>query len=71
MNDDTISRQAAIKAVRKLYINEPKINNDYAYNMGIDEADDAIRGLPSAERSGRWVFNIDDKGWVMGQALYV
>lgn len=87
---DTISRQAAIKAVRKLYINEPKINNDYAYNMGIDEADDAIRGLPSAERRevqsseceywddesnfctlnrpsaerrGRWVFNIDDKGW--------
>ena len=48
--DDLISRQAAIKAVRKLYINEPKINNDYAYNMGIDQADDAIRELPSAER---------------------
>ena len=88
--DDLISRQAAIKAVRKLYINEPKINNDYAYNMGIDIADDAIRELPSAERRdvqssgcgywddesnfcalyrpsaerfGRWKFNIDDEGW--------
>ena len=58
--DDLISRQAAIKAVRKLYIKEPKINNDYVYNMGIDEADDAIRGLPSAERRGRWIRTEED-----------
>lgn len=57
---DLISRQAAIDAVRKLYIKEPKINNDYAYDMAIDEADDAIRKLPPAKpidpvKNGKWI----------------
>lgn len=58
MKDDLISRAAAIDAVRKLYIKEPKINNDYAYDMAIDEADNAIRELPSAlpeRKKGHWI----------------
>lgn len=58
-NSDTISRQAAIDAIRKLYIAEPKINNDYVYDMAIDQADDALRTLPSAEperKKGEWNF---------------
>lgn len=60
---DLISRQAAIDAVRKLYIKEPKINNDYAYDMAIDAADNAIRELPSAVKHGEWIFDPDGTDW--------
>ena len=46
--DDLISRQAAIDAVRELYIRSPKINNDIVYDMAIDQAHDALVNLPSA-----------------------
>ena len=57
-SSDTISRKMAIDAIRKLYIAEPKINNDYVYDMAIDQADDALRELPSAEperKKGEWI----------------
>ena len=47
--DDVISRQAAIDAVRKLYIQSPKISNDFAYDSAIDQAHDALVNLPSAQ----------------------
>lgn len=46
---DLIYKQTAIDTVRKLYILEPRVNNDYAYDMAIDQADDALRELPSAD----------------------
>ena len=46
---DLISRQAAIDAVRKLYILEPRINNDYAYDMALDQTDAVLKALPSAD----------------------
>ena len=48
-NDDLISRQAAIDAVRELYIQSPKINNDIVYDTAIDQAHDALVNLPSAQ----------------------
>ena len=48
--DDLIFRQAAIEAVRWLYIDYPKINNDFAYNMAIDQADSRLKDLPPAQR---------------------
>lgn len=47
--DDLISRQAAIDAVRELYIQSPKTNNDIVYDMAIDQAHDALVNLPSAQ----------------------
>lgn len=55
---DMISRKAAIDAIRKLYIAEPKINNDYVYDMAIDQADYALRALPSAEPPTKCVAEI-------------
>lgn len=49
MNDDLIDRRAAIDAVRELYIQSPKINNDIVYDMAIDQAHDALVNLPSAQ----------------------
>lgn len=49
MCDDLISRQAAIDAVRELYIQSPKINNDIVYDTAIDQAHDALVNLPSAQ----------------------
>lgn len=46
---DLISRQAAIDAVRELYIQSPKINNDIVYDSAIDQAHDALVNLPSAQ----------------------
>lgn len=46
---DLIERQAAIDAVRELYIQSPKINNDIVYDMAIDQAHDALINLPSAQ----------------------
>jgi hypothetical protein len=47
--DNLISRQQAIDAVRKLYIQHPKITNDIAYDTAIDQAHDALVNLPSAQ----------------------
>ena len=49
MKDDLISRQVAINTVRNLYINNPKINNDYVYDMALDQADDILKNLLSAQ----------------------
>ena len=46
---DTISRAAAIDAVRELYIQYPKINNDIVYDTAIDQAHDTLVNLPSAQ----------------------
>lgn len=46
---DYIERQVAIDAVRKLYIQSPKINNDIVYDMAIDQAHDVLVSLPSAQ----------------------
>ena len=55
--DELISRQAAIDAVRELYINPQKINNDIVYDTAIDQAHDALVNLPSAQperKKGIW-----------------
>ena len=55
---DLIERQAAIEAVRELYIQSPKISNDIAYDTAIDQAHDALANLPSAQperKNGKWV----------------
>ena len=46
---DLIDRQAAIDAVRELYIQSPKINNDIVYDTAIDQAHDALVNLPAAQ----------------------
>ena len=60
--DDLISRQAAIDALDGELIitgrENAKTIRDY-----INGIDKKLRELPSAERRGRWEFNIDDKGW--------
>ena len=58
--DDYISRQQAIDAVRKLYIQPPKITNDISYDTAIDQAHDALVNLPSAQPRGKWIYHIDD-----------
>lgn len=56
--DDLISRQAAIdtalRAINDLQAKDP-LRDEYI----ISEMEE----LPSAERTGRWIFNIDDQGW--------
>lgn len=56
MDNDTISRQAAIEILWE----EPSYSD--LLNV-LTEARDKIKSLPSAERRGRWEFNIDDEGW--------
>lgn len=73
-NSDTISRAKAIDALRKLYITEPKINNDYSYDMALDQAEDAIKQLPpvqSERKRGKWIpvdsysaFGGDETTWM-------
>lgn len=59
LTNDCISREAARRAVRKLYIKEVT-TDDCAFNMAIDQSDDVIRKLPSAERRGRWIRTGED-----------
>ena len=66
--NDLISRQKAIDAVRKLYIQSPKINNDFVYNMAIDQAHDTLVNLPSAQSEIIYCRECeygaqDDEGW--------
>lgn len=51
MNDDTISRQAAIKALWAIKNERESVY----YTSAIYNAVDAIEALPSAERRGRWI----------------
>ena len=65
--DDLISRQAAIDALDE-YIEEYSFDLDEnGYHnpkwCAMQEAKMTIQRLPSVERRGRWIFNIDDKGW--------
>lgn len=53
---DLIDRQAAIDALRRLYIENPQIDNDFVYDMALDQADDAIKQLPPIQpKRGRWI----------------
>ena len=55
--EDTISRQAAIYAVDEMsYAFNVKTNAHMAFIK-------ALADLPSAERRGRWKFDIDDEEW--------
>ena len=57
-DSDTISRKAAIDAVRELYIQSPKINNDIVYDTAIDQAHDTLVNLPPAQpeqKNGKWI----------------
>lgn len=53
MSDDTISRQAAIDAVRDT---SPEFYSAYQHNVYVDRQAVTIRlmALPSAERLGQW-----------------
>ena len=62
--DDLISRQAAIDAIcehgsdlERRGITVLSVANHKQVTV------DLLENLPSAERRGRWIFNIDDKGW--------
>ena len=64
--DDLIKRQAAIDAVRELYIQSPKINNDIVYDTAIDQAHDALVNLPSAQpqrKMGKWTVKEGELGF--------
>ena len=45
--NDLISRQAAISEIKKLYVKNPKTQDEYAYNDALDLADEMINDLPS------------------------
>lgn len=62
MNDDTISRQAAIDVIfsEPLYESGMKKRDADAVVPAIYEK---IKSLPPAERRGRWIYDIDDQGW--------
>ena len=57
MNDDTISRQAAIDALIELSVQRDAWDSQegFAQKRGINASICAIEDLPSAERRGRWV----------------
>ena len=64
MNDDTISRRAAIKAIcehgtelERRGITVLAVANHKQVTV------DLLENLPSAERRGRWTFDIDNRGW--------
>lgn len=68
MSDDTISRQDAIDAIEqhKTAVLEGREWDEgiaYGYAAAHRHLVEIVRKLPSAERHGRWKFNIDDKGW--------
>ena len=68
MDNDTISRQAAILAIEeyadRLQMVNWKENPGVPYKAhALNWAINTLRDLPSAERRGQWEFNIDDKGW--------
>ena len=48
MNDDTISRQAAIEVIEELK------NRYFDRRVVLAKAQDAVNNLPSAERVGKW-----------------
>lgn len=50
MADDTISRQAAIDAIRELESGE-----DFNFNNGLICAMNNVAELPTAERKGHWI----------------
>ena len=59
MNDDTISRQAAIAYAISGLTRE----FDGEKWIRVSEVRESLQTMPSAERRGRWKFNIDDEGW--------
>ena len=66
--DDIISRQAAINAIvnspsEVQNKNIPLVNQYDGATFRQIEILGILETLPSAERRGRWEFNIDDKGW--------
>lgn len=63
MSDDTISRQAAIDVLRRKMDKTAKGEIGAFYNTIIRQDIECIEQLPSAERRGRWIFDIDNKEW--------
>ena len=65
MNDDTISRQAAIDALEEPRKVSDTWTDEYAVGERVQWEKDvkALNSLPSAERRGRWKFDIDDEEW--------
>ena len=57
MNDDTISRQAAIDGLAKLVPYVICDESTESYTEGLSDAYNLICQLPSAERLGRWMEN--------------
>ena len=55
---DLISRQDAIDAISAILDNP-----NHAEFLYGDEICKTLQDLPSAERRGRWEFNIDDEEW--------
>ena len=53
--DEAISKQSAIDALRRLYIENPQIDNDFVYDMALDQADDAIKQLPPIQPEPHWI----------------
>lgn len=68
MNDDTISRQAAISipVLPKEHRNYRTYNLDDAYEDGWLDALASVNNLPSAERRGRWICD-EWIGWVCSE----
>ena len=68
MDNDTISRQAAIDAIERLILPQVKGEteaeeiNRVAWRCAINCAEEMIVHLPSAERRGRWIFG-GEEGW--------
>lgn len=68
MNDDTISRQTTIDAIEQhktAVLEGLEVNEGIAYGYAAAHIHlvEIVRKLPSTERRGRWIFNIDDQGW--------
>ena len=64
MDNDTISRQDAINAICEHGTDLERRGIAVLSVANHKQATvDLLENLPSAERRGRWKFNIDDKGW--------
>ena len=66
---DLIDRQAAIDAVLADVIerDRPPVEVKY-WNMGLERASIILGNLPSAQRTGRWIW--DDEGYHCSECFY-
>lgn len=60
---DCVSRQAAIDALEReivyasAFIDGKKISLFEKYNKGLEDGVKVLKALPSAQRTGRWIYN--------------